>query len=116
MDTYVQNTLYIGGGVPPSERRNYRKLGNQKRLSSLEVAFAVEPVFHAGAETVEGNTVADLQQTVFDRQGVVKYGVVGEVAHREVVYPGDGAGFGLACGVGVFDLHSAGEHALYSTT
>ena len=62
----------------------------------LEVAFAPEPIFHGGLEPVEGYAVADFEQSIGDGERVVEDGIVGEVAHGEVVDLADGAGVTLA--------------------
>ena len=63
-----------------------------KPLAGLEIPFAAKPVVHGGLEAGEGDAMAGLEQAVGDRKGVVKDGVVGEVAHGEVVDPADGTG------------------------
>ena len=85
-------------------------LGYLKTFTRLEIAFALEPVFHGGLETVEGHAATDLKERIGDGKGVVEDGVVGEVAHGEVVDLADGAGVALACGVYAVDGESAGEH------
>ncbi len=76
----------------------------------LEVGFAAEPVFHGGLEAVEGDAVADFEGAVGEGKGVVEDGVVGEVAHGEVVEPLDGAGGGGGGFSEVFDGEFAIEH------
>jgi hypothetical protein len=75
-----------------------------------DVIFATEPGFHVGLELVEGDAVAGFEEAVGDREGVVEDGVVGEVAHGEVVDPLDGTGVRRACGVDALNGELAGEH------
>jgi len=76
----------------------------------FKVAFAAEPVFHGNLQAVERDAVAGFEEAVGDGEGVVKDGVVGEVAHGEVVDLVDGAGVGLAGGVDALDGETADEH------
>jgi hypothetical protein len=57
----------------------------------------------AACEAVDGDAGAGFEQAVGDGEGVVEDGVVGEVAHGEVVELRDGAGVGGAGGVDAFD-------------
>ncbi len=77
--------------------------GDAEGIGGGEVGFAAEPVFHGGGETVEGDAGAGFEEAVGDGEGVVEDGVVGEVAHGEVVELGDGAEVGGAGGVDAFD-------------
>ena len=56
-----------------------------------------------------GTRGAGFEQAVGDGEGVVEDGVVGEVAHGEVVELRDGAGVGCAGGVDAFDGEVAEE-------
>jgi len=79
-------------------------------LVGFEIAFAAKPVFHGGLEAVEGDAVSGFEQPVGCGEGVVKDGIVGEVAHGEVVDLADGAGVRHAGGVDALDGDAAGEH------
>ncbi len=68
------------------------EFGEGEVFVGLEVAFAAEPVFHGEVEAVEGDAVARFEEAVGDGEGVVEDGVVGEVAHGEVVDPVQRAG------------------------
>ena len=83
---------------------------NFQAFPRLEIAFAPEPIFNGGLEPVEGDAVADLEESIGDGERVVEDGVVGEVAHGEVVDLADGAGVTLAGGVDAVDGEAAGEH------
>ena len=76
----------------------------------LEIAFAPEPIFHGGLETVEGYAVADLKERIGDGKRVVEDGVVGEVAHGKVIDLADGTGVTFAGGVDAVNGEAAGEH------
>ena len=84
--------------------------GDFQAFPWLEIAFAPEPIFHGGLEPVEGDAVAGFEKAIGDGEGVVEDGVVGEVAHGEVVDLADGAGVALAGGVDAVDGEAAGEH------
>jgi len=86
------------------------KLGDADVVGWGEVGFAAEPVFEGDGEAVDGDAGSGFEQAVSDGEGVVEDGVVGEVAHGEVVELGDGAGVGCACGIDAFDLKFAEEH------
>ena len=75
-----------------------------------EVSFAAEPIFHGCLQSIEGNTVSTLEQPVGDGKGVVKDGVVGEVAHGKVVDPAKRAGMTAAFGIEALDGKLAREH------
>ncbi len=68
------------------------KFGEVERAAGAEIAFAAEPVGEAVAEQIEGHARADFEEAVGDGKSVVKDGIVGEVAHGEVVEPVEGAG------------------------
>jgi hypothetical protein len=85
-------------------------LGDAELFLFLEVGLAVEPVLHGGGEAVEGDAVADFEESVGDGEGVVEDGVVGEIAHGEVVEPVDGAGLGDGGFKEVFDGDFALKH------
>jgi hypothetical protein len=72
--------------------RVWSGLGDAEPFVLLEVAFAVEPVIHRRAQAVERDAIAYFQHAVGDGEGVVEGGVVGEIAHGEVIQPLDGAG------------------------
>ena len=80
-------------------------------LFGVDVAFAVEPVFHAATEAIERDAISGFEETVGDGKRVVEDGVVGEVAHREAVDPLDWTGMRFTCGVDAFDAEPADEHA-----
>jgi hypothetical protein len=61
-------------------------------FTGFEVAFAAEPVFHGGVKAIEGDVVAGFEEAVGDGESVVEDGVIGEVAHGEVVDPMEGTG------------------------
>ena len=61
-------------------------------------------------ETADGDAAASLDESIGDRQGVVEDGIVGEVAHGEVVDPGDGTGVANACRVNALDHDSPKKH------
>ena len=87
-------------------------LRNAELVAGREVALAAEPIFHFDVELIEGHAVADFEDAVGDGKGVVEDGVVGEVAHREVVDPLDGAWIRYAGGVDALDSKFAGKHLL----
>lgn len=80
-------------------------------FSGFEVAFAAKPVFHGGLEAVEGDVVAGFEQAIGDGEGVVKDGVVGEVAHGKIVDPVERAGSFGTVGGEAMDGNFAHEHA-----
>ena len=84
--------------------------GDAEPFLFLEVALAVKPVLHGGGEAVEGNAITDLESAVGDGKRVVEDGVVGEVAHGEVVEPLDRAGLGGGVLREVFDGNFAQKH------
>jgi hypothetical protein len=79
-------------------------------VAGFEVALAAEPVFHRGLQAMERYAVAGFEHAVGNRKRVVKNGVVGEVAHGEVVDPLDGAGVALACRIDSLNGELAREH------
>src|SRR5271163_1286043 len=83
---------------------------HHQSLAWLQIALAPEPILHRGSERVDRHTEADLQQTVSNRQRVVKNRVVGEVAHSKVVDPGDRTGVGRPIEVEAQDSQLAGKH------
>ncbi len=84
--------------------------GDAEGLVFGEVAFAAEPVLHGGLQGFKGDAGASFHEAVGDGEGVVEDGVVGEVAHSEVVDPADGTGVGVTGGGDAVDVEEAGEH------
>ena len=76
----------------------------------FEIAFAVEPVLHGGPEFIERDTVTGFEQAIGGGEGVIENGVIGKVAHGEVVDPVDGTQVRLAFGVDAFDTELPDEH------
>jgi hypothetical protein len=76
----------------------------------FEIAFAVEPVLHGELEFVQGDAVAGFEEAVGSGEGIVEDGIIGEVAHGEVVDPVDRTQVRLAFGVDAFDTELPDEH------
>jgi hypothetical protein len=72
-------------------------------FSRSDVSFAPEPIFHGWLEAIDWNPVSDLHQPVGHGEGVVKDGIVGEVAHGEVIDPPDRTGMTYPRGI---DAHN----------
>jgi hypothetical protein len=75
-----------------------------------QIAFAAEPVFHAGLQAVERYAIANFEQAIADGQCVIEDSVICEVTHGEAVDPFDGAGVGLTCSIDAVDSEVAGKH------
>src|SRR6185437_10861699 len=76
----------------------------------LQIAFAAEPVLHGRLEFVQRHAGARFEKAVGSGERVIEDGVVGEVAHGEVVDPLDGARVRVAFGIDTFDAEFAGKH------
>lgn len=76
----------------------------------FEITFAAEPVLHGELEFVQRDAVSGFEETVGGGERIVEGGIVGEVAHGEVVDPVDGTQVRLAFGVDAFDKELASEH------
>jgi len=72
------------------------EFGDFEAVFRLEIAFAAEPILHGRLEAIEGDAVAGFEQAIGNGQRVVEDRIIGEVAHGEVVDPGNGAGVGCA--------------------
>ena len=84
-------------------------LGDKQDCVLGQVAFAAEPVFHVVFQAVERDAGAHFEDAVGDGERVVEDGIVGEVAHGEVVEPFEGTGLAFAV-VFEVDVNFAGEH------
>src|SRR4051794_32864396 len=82
-----------------------------EHVVGLQVAFAAEPVFHRCLQPVEWNTVARLKHSIGYRQRVIEDGVIGEVAHGEVVDPADRTNMALTRSINAHYRESPHEHA-----
>ncbi|HMD21072.1 MAG TPA: hypothetical protein VKH40_12160 [Alloacidobacterium sp.] len=87
-----------------STTRSFWALNNTQLLVSFEIAFAPEPVFHRYPQLFEGHAIPRLQQAVSHGQRIVENGIVGEVAHGEVVDPCDGTWTRFSGGIDALDL------------
>jgi hypothetical protein len=83
---------------------------NAEAVVRCQIALAAKPVLHAGLQAVEGHAMTNFKQTIANRQRVIEYGVVREVAHGEAVDPFDGTRIGLACCIDSFDSELADKH------
>ena len=102
--TFAVSSLSGGRG------RSGVRFGDRQPVACFEIALAAEPVFHGGLEAVQGDAVPCFEEAVGGGEGVVKDGVVGEVAHGEVIDPVDGAGVMPALAIDSFDGQLAREH------
>src|SRR4051812_11857856 len=62
-------------------------LGDEQRGVFRKIAFATEPVFHVMFQPIQRHASTDFEDPVRDGQCVVKYRIVSEIAHGEVVEP-----------------------------
>ena len=86
------------------------ELGDSEGFVGFDISLAAEPIEHGGVEAVEWDAVAGFEEAVGDGEGVIEEGVIGEVAHGEVVDPGDGAGVAHALGVDALNKDAPEEH------
>ena len=89
-----------------------RLFGDDDAFSRPDVSFAPEPIFHGSLEATDWNPVPGLHQAVGHGERVIEYGIVGEVAHGEVVDPFDRAGMTHPSGVDAHNGQLPGEHSL----
>lgn len=87
-----------------------RNIFNAESFGCGEIPFASKPVFHRGGEAIERDAQSGLEEAVGDGESVVEDGVVGEIAHREVVDPGDGAGISCTIRGDAVDAEFAKPH------
>jgi hypothetical protein len=69
----------------------------------------VEPIFHGISQFLDRNVVSDFQDTIAQRQGVIVYAGIGEIAHAEAVKPLQGASMPLPLML-VLDPDLASKH------
>ena len=86
------------------------QLGDTEVLMRFDVALASEPVLHGCGEPLQRDVGACFEHAVCHRQGVVEDGIVGEVAHGEVVELRDWARMRRARRINTFDTEFACEH------
>jgi hypothetical protein len=74
------------------------RLGGNFHLNGLAGAFASlgEPGAESGRKAFGGNVEASLEPAIGGGQGVVKFGLAGEIAHAEAVEPVERARAALA--------------------
>jgi hypothetical protein len=87
---------------------------NQPRVF-CDVALPSEPILHCVFQFSQRNVGSNFHQAVGHRQGIIKGGRVGEVAHREAIQPLQRAGK-TAAALLVLHANLAGKHVSDLTT
>jgi hypothetical protein len=73
-----------------------RTLADRQLRVGRQIALPSKPVFHVDPKPLQRYSGAGLHQSICQWQGIVKYGIVREVPHRETVQPLQRRGTALA--------------------
>jgi hypothetical protein len=87
-----------------------REFRDPQSIAGTQVTFAPKPIFHGSAKSLERNPKPGFEKTVAHRERVVEDGVIGKVAHGEVVDPRDRTGVGLTVRALPFNPQSTKKH------